>query len=507
MDSKKYVDKNAILQVIGNIYQHNELLDNDSYTFVEEDIPDKFHRVVFGAIYNLFQQGVEKIDLVTINDYLKSKESWYTIYKQGKGDEWLTEVSEISSLNTFQYYYNRMKKMTLLRMYASTGMDLSEWYDIDNILDVKKKQEQDVWLDNISLSDMAELINDKIEMIKMTYAEGGTEDAVAAAEGLDELLLELKKNPEFGIPLYGRFINTIFRGARLKKVFLRSASTGTGKSRAMIADACMFACEKIYDINTHKWIYVGPPAPTLFISTEQTIDEIQTMLISFIANVDEAKILEARCNLEEYTRVKEAVKILKESPLYIKELPDFSLSDIEKTIKKEIRNKKISYLLFDYIHSSMKILSEVTSKAGVKGLREDNVLFMISVKLKDLANQYNIFIMTATQLNGDYSTAKVYDQNLLRGAKAIGDKVDAGMIMLDVTEEDLLKLEEVLSKGGYQIPNTKIAIYKNRRGKHKGTILWCVSDKSTCRVVNPIFATDGKFKLIEIEDTNICVKE
>ena len=36
----------------------------------------------------------------------------------------------------------------------------------------------------------------------------------------------------------------------------------------------------------------------------------------------------------------------------------------------------------------MKILSEVSSKTGIKGLREDNVLFMLSIKLKDLCNQH-----------------------------------------------------------------------------------------------------------------------
>lgn len=69
----------------------------------------------------------------------------------------------------------------------------------------------------------------------------------------------------------------------------------------------------------------------------------------------------------------------------------------------------------------MKILTEVTSKTGIKGLREDNVLFMISIRLKDICNQYQVFIMTATQLNADYITAQQYDQNLLRGAKAIAD--------------------------------------------------------------------------------------
>ena len=85
----------------------------------------------------------------------------------------------------------------------------------------------------------------------------------------------------------------------------------------------------------------------------------------------------------------------------------------------------------------MKILEEVTKRSGGVRLREDNILFMIAIRLKDLCNQYGVFIMTATQLNGDYVSAKQYDQNLLRGAKAIADKVDWASIMLKATKEDI----------------------------------------------------------------------
>ena len=54
----------------------------------------------------------------------------------------------------------------------------------------------------------------------------------------------------------------------------------------------------------------------------------------------------------------------------------------------------------DYIHTSLKILEEITRRSGGVKLREDNILFMLSIRLKDLCNQYGIFIMSATQLNG-----------------------------------------------------------------------------------------------------------
>ena len=71
--------------------------------------------------------------------------------------------------------------------------------------------------------------------------------------------------------------------------------------------------------------------------------------------------------------------------------------------------------MFDYVHSSIKILSEISQRAGGVKLREDNILFMLAIRLKDLCNQYGVFIMTSTQLNGDWKEAKIPDQNLLRG--------------------------------------------------------------------------------------------
>lgn len=505
--ASKYVDKTAIVHVIGNIYKNSELLDNEKYSFREEDFQDNFHRVVFGTIFNLHGMGVKEINLIAINDYLKDRLKPYTTYKNNHGDEWLQEVAAAANLNTFNYYYERMKKFTLLRMYDSIGMDVSFIYDVNNILDVKKKQEQEDFLDKSTLLELADLIDDKIEGIKLTYADGADDAADLAGNGLDELLLDLETNPDFGIPMYGKLVNTIHRGARLKKVYLRSAETGVGKSRAMIADVCSFACDTIFNPETQKWEYTGPQEPTVFISTEQETSEVQTMMIAFVACVDELHILENRCTKEEKERVKEAIKIIKKSPLYIKELPDFGLVDIENTIKKEIREHQVRYVAFDYIHSSMKILSEISTKSGIKGMREDNILFMIGVRLKDLANQYGVFILSSTQLNGEVKEAKVYDQKLLRGAKSLGDKIDWGAIMLDVTQDDLTKLQPILKDGGFPAPNMKMSIYKNRRGKYKNVLLWCNSDKSTCRLMNPMFATNYNFEIVEIEDTNIQVKE
>lgn len=153
----------------------------------------------------------------------------------------------------------------------------------------------------------------------------------------------------------------------------------------------------------------------------------------------------------------------------------------------------------------MKILTEVTSKTGIKGLREDNVLFMISIRLKDLCNQYGVFIMTATQLNADYITAQQYDQNLLRGAKSIADKIDCGMIMLECNADDWAALDNVIAQGGFERPTIKISVYKNRRGRYKSILLWCKANRGTCKI-EPMFATNYQMELVPMEDIKINVK-
>lgn len=152
----------------------------------------------------------------------------------------------------------------------------------------------------------------------------------------------------------------------------------------------------------------------------------------------------------------------------------------------------------------MKILEEITRRSGGVRLREDNILFMLSNKLKDICNQYGIFIMSATQLNADYQDSETPDQNLLRGAKSIADKIDFGAILLPAREKDFQGLEKILETGTFERPSLKISIYKNRRGRYKGIYLWCKADLGTCRI-KPMFSTGWDYELIPIDDTRINI--
>lgn len=420
--SSKYVDIPAIIQVIGGCFNNPKLLDfTDKYNLTEYDFPDNFHKVVYGTIYKLYENGATSITINSVNDYLDSRPNAKAVFTSGRGEEWLINASKTSESLAFDYYYGRVKKMTLLRAYDEFGVDMSWLLDVNNIFDAKKRQEQEDLIDSLSVQDLVDKIDKRIDEIKAKCVDTSDGVSFQSSEGIEDLLEDLQKRPEVGISMYGSMMNAVTRGARLKKFYLLSAPSGYGKSRNLIANACTFSCDKIYD-NALGWLKTGSKQPTLYITTELDKQETQTMMLAFVSNVNEEHILNWSFEGDEEKRVRQAASMLKDVPLYVEVIPDFSLQDIENCIKKNIRDHDVKYICFDYIHTSMKILEEITRRSGGVKLREDNILFMLSTRLKDLCNQYGVFIMSSTQLSADWKTdTEMPDQNLLRGAKAIAD--------------------------------------------------------------------------------------
>ena len=859
-----YVDKNAIMNVIGCLFKNSSLLENEEYWFTEDDFYEKVPKIIFGALNNLYIDGIKKFDLIILDDYLSKNREVYPIF-QTKGIEYIKHCVSISELDNFDYYFDRMKKFTYMRALDKNGISMKWFYDPSiSILNGVAMEEQENRLNNISITDLIIATDKHIDNIRIKYNNSDEKVGTQAGSGLKELLEKLKETPEIGIPMYGKYINTITKGARLSKLYLRSGATGLGKAlpndtiiptpdgykkvgevkagdylfdafgkptkvvkifpqgekeiwkvtfkdgrtakcskdhlwsyctegqklkskenrmfmtdtlediakkplykkghgyqilvpmqkaveyeekefylkpytmglllgdgsfrytkdnkaleyssedailpeaiaeemnwdvykcsdfnyswifkwknkekehlnvwveealkdyptlwnmksdkkfipkeylmgsikqrrellnglldsdgsvnakgkisyytnspqlkddvlelcyslglkatyqedkhkktsvvymihitgtpedklllfklprkrklieewysdpkrkehnlfnpivkienlnyatemtcflvdnkehlflmndfivthntRTMVADSCTFACNELYDTDKKQWIKNGTKEPTLFIATEQELEEIQTLLVAFVADVDEEKIIESQATFEELSRIARATQIIEESPLYIVTCPDFSLEDIENIIKMNIKEYDIKYICYDYLHTSMKILEEITKRSGGVRLREDNVLFMISVALKDLCNKYQVFIITSTQLNGDWIEAKEVNQNLLRGAKSIADKVDLGEIIMPVRSFEVENIAAISKKMNCKVPTVGLHFYKNRRSKYKDIIVWCENCLGTCKL-KPIFVTDKDFNVIDLTDTKIVVKE
>lgn len=497
-------DKKSIYQILGCLIKKPSLLlDKEKYTLTPEDFPEKFHRIIFSAINNLFLSGAEVIDEIIIDNYLSNYDSQYIIFNDSanKGIEYIQTATEIANLSNFDYNYLNIKKFSLLRELDEQGFNVNFIYN-DNLTNNVEKEKMQLLFDSYSLEDILNVFERKQIELKQKYLNSFVSYSQHIGKGLGALKEKLKVEPDIGAPLYSNILNTITRGMRLKKFYMRSAPTGIGKTRLSLGDSANLACDRIYDIKAKKWVTNGTSEPVLFITTELDIDEIQTPLIAFISGVSEDKILENKYTKEEEARMDYAIKVLEESNLWVEYIPDFNIEDIETIIKKYIIINKVKYVFFDYIHTSLKLLEEIGKQTRGMKLREDNILLMFSDRLKKICNAYGISFFSATQVNGEYKNAKDADQNLLRGAKAIADKIDVGIVALEPTKADLKALSPILQKGFYPIPNLVYHIYKNRRGKLVRVKLWIYFDAGTCRTTD-LFLTDKDYKLVPVEALKI----
>lgn len=490
-------DKNAIMQIIGDLMKTPFILNDSKYILTKNDFDTPLARNIFIAISKMiFEEKMESITVVDIDNYFQQNEVSYDNFKKQNGIQYLNDCLEVSNVNNFDYYYNRMKKLSALRALKADGFDISKIYN-ENEIDIVKERVQQEKLNQMSLQDIFNMFMKNINDLQYDYICKDDSEEGFISDGIANLFEELQQNPEIGVPLQGEIYNTIVRGARQKKYYLISGSTGSGKSRQMIGHACTIAFPEKYDIKKNRWVVTGKGDKILFFGTEMEKDETQTMILAHISGINEDKILNNYYETpEEKQRIYDAIKVMehyKENFIFVR-VGDPSIGQIKSLIRKEVLKYDIKYVFYDYIFSSPGLLTEYKSL----NLREDVILTLLSTALKDLANELNVFIMSGTQLNGNWQEFKgLRNQNLIRGSKGIVDKIDVGGISLPVTQEEHKVVDILARKLGKDLPTQVQDIYKVRRGKYNRVRIWSKVDLGTCRTED-LFLTDAEGNEIPI---------
>lgn len=494
-------DKYSTVNVIGCLIKNPLLVVDDKYKLEEADFPERFHKIVFSAVEHLVKNGVQEVNYASIDDFLSKYPKQYKVFTDNDGVDYIQGAMDVAKLENFEYYYATLKKFSLLNQLEEKGFKVERIYDTSIIdLDVSAKMQAE--FDSLTPDEILDFYEQGILELRNSYATSSSSMGCQAAKGMKELKEQYKQVPEMGMPMGSAKLTTILRGRRLKKLYLKTSPSGFGKTRISVGDACKVSIPQVYDSIKKQWVETNCQEPSLIISTELEIEEIQTMIQAYVSNVPEDHILDGKYVDDEEERVDRAIAIIEAAPLYIEHIPNFNIDDIERIIKIHKIQKNIGYVFFDYVFTSIKILTEVATKAkGVK-IREDNVLIMFVDRMKTLCNTLNIHIDTSSQANGDWKNAKDGDQNLIRGAKGIADKVDAGIVVLPPSAKDLENIKAISHKGFIKEPNLVYHIYKVRRGKINHVKLWVYFDYATCRTYD-LFVTDNDYKLLTVKNTDI----
>lgn len=504
MEQKNMANLNpvrSVYVVIGSICQDTELLRHNDVQLRPEDFMQSLHKIVFKAINNIvFNASGDRVTNVTavdIDNYLSSYPTQYKVWNEQKGYDYIQNCLEHANKETFWQSYDLLKKMSVLRAYVEEGFDVSGLYDWESedylareksLKELQKKDMKDIF-EYFTLKNLRVKDDFNIET-EVKYFRAGT--------GVSELLDSAREGDTMGYPTGMGFENSAFGGMKRGKFLLRSAATGGMKTSLAIADMIKVAVPRMYIDG--EWKYNGVSIPSLFISTELEKEDLDFLALSHITGINRKKIAEGRFNMEERKLLEEAGKMLEESPFYLVHIPDFSVNDIEEIIERHVLDYGVGYVAFDYIHSSSPKLMKSTGELFGQKTNIAETLLYLSTRLKAIAEKYNIFIESSTQLNKNRKDDDKKDADALYGSSAIATKIDTGLLLFRVKEKDREKIADLIEEREFQkTVNFSRYIYKNRGGR-PDIILWSHMDMSTIRET-PILATDYDYNIVEdIED-------
>ena len=492
-------NKNAAARLLGVLFKNPERLSNtDKYNLSTNDFADMFHKIIFGQIDLLYQSGMVKLSVEGFIKELSRFPARLDSFKKNDGEDFLVKAIELDEDKNFDFYYMKVKKMSMLRELKDAGFDISNWYTED-MLDLKRRELLEVKLEDSSFQDILDDIQNRFLNVESKFINKKTFDIDTAVSDIEDTLKQLREETAIGLPLNGEKLSTIILGARKKKVMSLSGESGSGKSRYAVGNACKLAFPILWNIKTNRWENTGSNQKVIFITTELTKDEIQTIMLAFISGVQEEKLLNGNLSETEQKRVEEAVNIMFnfEDNFYIYHLPDPNVAQLRVNLKRYIYRFKVDAIFFDYIHTSPNLLSEF---AGAK-IREDVALMLLSTALKNIANEHNVFVWTGTQINGTIEPGVIAGVETIRGSRAIMDKVDAAMVLRAVTPEDL-KMVAMLSQQTGKVPTHTIDFFKNRRGRHNKVRLWMILDLGNVNT-EELFLTDQYGGLVSMDTIKV----
>lgn len=457
----------------------------------KNDFENQLIKVCFLAIKNLYEEGAKELSVIEVDSEIeKWKNAATAIYKKDGGLDFITGAYEVAEVSNFEVYYNRLKKMALMRRLVKEKYDVSDFFIEDkDVTDPLQETAIRERYDNAKIEDILNAVEGKYNIIRNDFLNGGKKKG-DPAEGVVELVKRLQETPDVGPPLEGKIFNGVFRGARTGCFFLKAASTSAGKTRTSVFDACKLAYPERWNYDEECFIEeidyatgeLRAPRKVLFIVTEMDKEELQTIMLAYLSGVNEDHIIRGNYEFGELERVHYAAHIMQQyaGTFIIEEISEPNLVNVEATIKRYATVEEVKYVFFDYIHTTASLVGQFAKN----NLREDVVLMLLANQLKQIAKDYGVFVFSATQVNanamGDDESFK--NESCIRGAKSIADKADAAYIMTRVSDKMWNSMVAILKSSTSQQfltdnrPTHVLDVYKMRRGRYKNVRIWTQLD-------------------------------
>lgn len=496
-------DKNTVCQIFGCLIRRPQLLSEvDKYALTMADFSTRFEKYIFHAITSLYSQSATELEPIHIANFLETNAAAAKIFEQHGGIEYLQDCIDFSSVDNFDYYYNRLKKMNLIRDLKKDGFDTSAFY-IEDLSD-PRSTEVNSRFEELSTQDICNGIKHRLLSLESEYASPEEVKVESAVSGMRELVAEMGETVSYGLSLQGHIYNQVLGGAEKQALTIRSGCSGLGKTRQAVGDACYLAFPVRYNRATRQWEQRGNAEKVLFIITEQTFKQIRKMILAYLTDINESRFKLGHFTAEEEKLINQALEVMDNyaDNFTIIQMPNPTIELVKTLVRENCLTRQISYVFYDYIFIGPSLLNEFRGFS----LRNDELLLMFATALKDLAVELEVAMFTSTQVNASADDNKnIRNEASLAGGRSTINKADNGAIMARPSPEELETLSEVIQHCG-KTPNMVTDIFKCRSGEWTQVRIWSVVDLGRLKK-DDLFITDARLEVIpDFHQENIEVQ-
>lgn len=403
---QKHLPHNFLAEkmVLNCLLINTESIELTLQTLSVETFYFKNHQEIYQAIIFMYNNKLP-IDIVTLTTFLQDN----GILEKIGGIKVLIElITQVPNLVYFEEYIGLIKDKFLRRKLIKLG------YEIIN----------SGYITNISLEN---ILNDFESKLFYLGAETKSQKIFTSAELLNNVFLELKK----------KSLNPSLPGLASGFYDLDLLTQGFQKSDLIIIAGRPSMGKTALGLNIALNVIRESKLPVLFFSLEMSKEQIMYRLLSIEANINQSRLKSGRLHHNDWVKLNKIIKIMSKVPFFLDDTADLSIQDIQSKIKT---------ILFEQTQIGLIIIDYLQLMQNPKSKTENRVqeLSIITRGLKNLARQFNIPIITLSQLSRSVES-RIDKKPILSDLRESGSiEQDADLVLMLYKNKDLpLKQNEV----------------------------------------------------------------
>ncbi len=368
---------------------------------------------IYEIIYDMFLDN-KSIDFITVLEAVKAQ----GIFDENEGKRVLFEMTQLvpSTKNIGEYAKIIIEKYSLRRL-------------IDVCSDISKE----CYEQTAEASEILDMAETRIyEILQSKTNTSLTHIKTAILQSYDKIhKLAMDKNAFIGLQTHYGEIDQMLSGLGKSDLILIAARPGIGKTSFALNIAQNIALEK-------------PQKTIAVFSLEMSNEQLANRMLSSQSGIDNMKFRNGEMTDADWTSLATASGILAKTNVYFDDTAGITVAQMKAKLR---RLKKLDLVIIDYL--------QLMSGGGRYDNRATEV-GAISRSLKIMAKEFNVPVITLSQLNRETEKTKSKPQlSNLRESGAIEQDADAIMFLWKPEEDE---------ENPSSISIVKCDIAKNRHG-------------------------------------------